>query len=80
MENIIKDLTDLKKQIDEGKKNLAQLEGRKEELMSSLERDFKVSSLSEAEKSLKKMQEAIEKKEKLIETKYKRLREDFEWE
>ena len=79
MEEIIKDLTSLKRQIDEGKKSLAQLEGRKEELTSSLERDFKVSSLPEAEKSLKKMQETIEKKEKSITEKYEELRRNFEW-
>jgi len=78
-DDIIKDLNELQKQIVEGKRKVAQLEGRKEEQLKRLKVEFDVSTIAEAQKLLVKKETLHGGMKKMILEKYKTLKEQFEW-
>ena len=53
------DLLNLKKDIDEAKKEILQLEGQKKALMTQLKEDWDCTTLEQAEKKLKGMQRKL---------------------
>lgn len=64
MANITDKLIDLKEKIDEAKNNKAKAEGKQEELMSQLKKEFGITTLTQAERKLIKLEEealALEK-------------------
>lgn len=79
METIIKSLNKLKDEIDQSKKKLSQLEGRKDEILRVLREEFGVSSFAEAEKKLSKDSDRLSKLRVEIEADYKKLSTKFDW-
>lgn len=79
MEKIIKDLTSLKKGIDEAKTNIAKLDGREQETLSQLKNNYNLSSIEEIEKEIAKLTKEEAVLIKIIEEDYKSLREIAEW-
>jgi len=79
MDEIAKSLGELKKQIEESKRKVAQLEGRKEEQLKRLKTDFDVSTIGEAQKLLDKKGILRDKMKKTITEKYESLKKQFEW-
>jgi len=78
-DDIIKDLNELQKQIAEGKRKVAQLEGRKEEQLKRLKVEFDVSTIAEAQKLLVKKETLRDKMKNTIIEKYESLKKQFEW-
>jgi len=74
-----KDLLDLKKGIDEAKLNQAKLKGREEELLSQLKKDHGLSSVEEASKKVLTLEASRVSIEKNIIDKYSVLKEKYEW-
>jgi len=79
IDDITKDLNELQKQIAEGKRKVAQLEGRKEEQLKRLKADFDISTSTEAQKLLVKKETLRDKMKKTIIEKYESLKKQFEW-
>jgi len=79
MDEIAKSLGELKKQIEESKRKVAQLEGREEEQLKRLKTDFDVSTIGEAQKLLDKKGILRDKMKKTITEKYESLKKQFEW-
>jgi uncharacterized membrane-anchored protein YhcB (DUF1043 family) len=73
------ELQRLKENIDNAKSNLSKLEGREEELLNQLKKDFGVTSVAEADKKIKEMQKEYDKIEKHIEDEYKKLKDQYDW-
>lgn len=79
MEEIVKDLNNLKDEIASSKEKLSKLKGREEELMKRLKSEFGLSSLEAAQKKIGKDTDQLEKIREEIETEYKELKDNFEW-
>ena len=74
-----KDLLDLKKGIDEAKINQAKLKGREEELLNQLKKDHGLSSVEEASKKVLTLEASRASIEKNIINKYSELKEKYDW-
>ena len=72
-----KDLLRLKKDIDEAKNTLAELNGQKGTLTKQLKENWDCSTIEEAEKVLKKMQIEIEKIQEDIDSGISELEEIY---
>lgn len=79
MEKIIKELTSLKKGIDEAKTNIAKLDGREQETLTQLKNNYDLSSIEEIETEINKLTKEETTIAKIIEEDYKSLREIAEW-
>lgn len=79
MKDILKDLAQLKKGIDEAKTNISKLDGREQETVKQLQSAEKLSTLEEA----KSLYADLEKQEQTliaeIKGKYKELKEQYDW-
>lgn len=78
MNEILKDLEKLGKEIDEAKKNVAQYEGQKFQLMKQLE-ELGFKTIEEAQKNILLLSKEEEKLTKEIESDYKELKEQYQW-
>lgn len=72
-------LLKLKKQIDESKIKLAELDGRKKTLTETLKKTWKCSTVKEAEMKLESIKKEIEALEEKKQRKIKKLEEDYEF-
>ena len=54
------ELLELKREIEEAKENLSKLEGRKEQLLEQLQKQYGIKTLVAAEKKKKSLEEEIE--------------------
>ena len=72
-----KDLLRLKKDIDEAKNTLAELNGQKVTLTKQLKENWNCSTIEQAEKQLKKMQVEIEEMQEDIDSKISELEEVY---
>ncbi len=79
METIIKSLTDLEKQIEEAKRNIAVQEGRKAETLNQLKNEFSLDTIEEAISEEAKESIAIDKLEKEIRQGFASLKEKYNW-
>lgn len=79
MENIEKELERLKKQIDEAKANVSNLEGQETVSLKQLKEAFGITAVEGARKELAKMDKSLEDKKKVIETRFERLKTQFAW-
>lgn len=79
MNEIITELNKLKSGIDEAKKQVSNLEGRKEEALKRLKDEFHLNTVELAEKWLAKTGESLQKQEKEIKVRFERLKEQYEW-
>jgi hypothetical protein len=78
MQDIIKSLEKLGKEIENSKKTLAQYEGREVELLRRLE-GFGVSSVEEAEEKLLLLKEEAVKLEAEITKEFASLKAEYDW-
>jgi flagellar biosynthesis chaperone FliJ len=76
---IADELSKLGKEIEAAKKQVAQLEGRKAEVMDRLKKEFDCSTIEDAEKLLGELTEEIEKSENQITKDFASLKEKFQW-
>jgi hypothetical protein len=76
---VLKDLQELKKGIDEAKINQAKLSGREEELLKQLKKDHNLSSVKDASNQISLFATTLSKLEASIIGKYKELKEKYEW-
>ena len=72
------ELLDLKKEIEESKENLSRLEGKKEQLMEQLQKNYGVKTAEAAQKKIKTMEKDIADWDKKIEQVTAKLEEHFE--
>jgi hypothetical protein len=79
LQAIQKDLSELRKGIDLAKTDLANLDGRKSELLRQLEKNHELSSEEEVNEEIKRISEEMASEEAAIEKIYKELKEDFSW-
>ena len=79
MEEILKELTNLQETIAESKSNVAKFQGRKEEILNSLKKEFNVKTITEAEKKLSSLEDSQTKLEKEIQGAFDKLKEEYEW-
>jgi uncharacterized membrane-anchored protein YhcB (DUF1043 family) len=79
MSDIQSELGRLKTAIDEAKSEKAKLEGRSQELLNQLKTDFKLDSISSAEKEIVKLKNRLEKLDEEISKQYDLLKEKYEW-
>ena len=70
-------LSDLKVEIEEGKSNLANLEGRKAQLLETLQKEYGVKTIPSAEKKVKELQKQIEELDADIQTTTEKLEEQL---
>lgn len=77
--NIQTDLTELKKNIDLAKTNLAKLDGRNQELLLQLKKNHGLSSIEETNERIQSLTKEIAEEEKRIEKEYAALREEYDW-
>lgn len=76
---IAEELTKLGKEIQSAKNSVAQLEGRKAEVMDRIKKDFDCNSVEDAEKLLDEMTIELEEINKTIEQDFNKLKENFSW-
>ncbi len=79
MRKVIEELSALKKNIDEAKIKIAQLDGREQETMKQLKDIYGLDSLAKAEKEIAYLEKEELRLAKEIENDYKKLKEDYEW-
>ncbi len=79
MDKILKELTDLQETIAQTKKSVAQLEGRRDEILNQLKKEFKVASIAEAEKKLATLKKESTELENTIQKDFKKLKDEYEW-
>jgi len=79
MEDIVKDLEQLRKKIDEVKVRKARLEGQDREVDAQLRSEFNCRSLEAAEERLESGRKKLEAAEREIESQYRQLKENYEW-
>lgn len=79
MQEIIKELTNLKDQIELTKKNVSVLEGRKQETLNQLQKEFGLKTIEEAEKKSTSLEKELNTISKEIEKEFAQLKEDYEW-
>jgi hypothetical protein len=79
MEQILKELTNLQQTIADNKTTAAQLEGRKEETLNQLKKEFQVKTIAEAEKKEVSLLSEQNKIEKLIRDDFAELKEKYDW-
>lgn len=79
MNEIVKKLDNLGTKIESAKKTINQLEGRKEELLNRLKKEFEVSDIEEAKKLLEEFKEYEKELSALIEKEFNKLQEDVKW-
>jgi len=79
MEEIIKSLTSLDKQIEDAKRNIAIQEGRLEETVKQLKDEFGLDTIVEAEELEMKEKAELESLSKDIEQRFSKLKKKYEW-
>ena len=79
MRKVIEELSALKKNIEEAKIKIAQLDGREQETMKQLKTTYGLNSLGEAEKEIARLEKEEIRLAKEIENDYTKLKEDYEW-
>ena len=79
MEEIIKSLTSLDKQIEDAKRNIAVQEGRLEETVKQLKDEFGLDTIVEAEELEMKEKAELESLSKDIEQRFSKLKKKYEW-
>jgi len=79
MEDILKDLEELDKQIGEAKRTLAVFEGNKQSLLKRLKEEFNLHTISEVTKELAKLEKENIALTNTIQEKYNDLRASYEW-
>lgn len=72
------DLLKLKKQVDEAKTKVSELNGHKTALLKQLKEDWKCNSIEDAEKKLKSMNKEIDDLSQQIETGIEELKSKYE--
>lgn len=72
-------LLKMKEKIDKAKEDIARMEGRKEQLYKTLEKDLGCKTLKEAEKKLAEMNKELDKKETILTAGVTGLEEKYEW-
>lgn len=77
--SMLQELDTLGKEIEAAKKSVAQLEGRKAEILSSLQKDFGVTDVQDACRQIEQNTIELNKLKKTIEAEYNNLKEVFQW-
>lgn len=67
------ELLDLKKDIEEGKENLSKLQGKKEQMLETMAKEYGVKSIAAAEKRIKELEKKIEQHDTDIATATEKL-------
>jgi len=78
-DDVIRQLEKLDKEIEAAKNDLGRSEGRLSALMQSLERDFSLKTLDEAEKELASLKNQIEKMRSEFDSSFAKLKESYQW-
>jgi predicted nucleic acid-binding Zn-ribbon protein len=79
VEFISKEIDRLASILETAKKNKATLEGRLEESMDRLKKEFGFDSLEDAQSALSELEEQIENMSVDINQKFQKLQEKYEW-
>lgn len=79
MANTGEKLLRMEKKINEAQQQIATLNGRKEELLKQLFRDFDLKTVSQAEKFLETETKKLEKDKAKFEQKFIKLSETYNW-
>lgn len=79
MDEIIKELTTLRKEIDKSKTRFDQLSGREEEILKRLKTEFNVDSIEDAEKLLHDLGIKLKTMEEEIRSDFDTLKLEYEW-
>ena len=77
MQDVVEKLNRIKKRIDKAKKEMAMLEGKKEQLLARLKSEFRVDSIEQAKKKLETLKDKKDRIETEIEEKMSKLEEYF---
>jgi len=73
-------LLKMKTKIDEAKNELSKLEGKQEQLIDSLNKDFDCKTIEDAEQKLRKTEIELDKKEKELNNGLLELEKKYNWE
>ena len=79
MNDMMKDLEDLKKEIESAKSDKIRLEGERDGLNKRLRNEFNCRTLAAAKKKLADLKKMREKTEAAAKDKYEKLKGDYEW-
>lgn len=79
VEDIIDDINELMKEIEDAKQEHSTKQGQVETLLDNLKEEFDVNSLEEVQELLKKLEEQRDKKMEKLAADYKKLRADYDW-
>lgn len=79
MDEIIKSLESLDRQIQDAKRNVAVQEGRLKENLQQLKNEFNIDNLDDAIKEESILLSKIEIDKKQIEEKFAKLKEQYDW-
>ena len=77
MQDVVEKLNRIKKRIDKAKKEMAMLEGKKEQLLARLKSEFRVDSIEQAKEKLETLKDKKDRIETEIEEKMSKLEEYF---
>ncbi len=77
--SITAELTKLEKEIQAAKTSVNQLEGRREEILDRLKKEFQVDNLEEANELLEDLNEDVSKMEAVITKEFNELKGKFSW-
>lgn len=72
-------LLKMKKKIEDGEKEQANLQGRIDSLFEQLEKEFNVKSIEEAESLMKKLEDKIDKMDKDLKRMTTELEKAYDW-
>ena len=79
MQEVQRDLAELKKGIDLAKTNLAKLDGQESQLLLQLKKSHELSSEKQIQPEIDRLTKEISKEESSIESDYKKLKEVYQW-
>lgn len=77
--SIIAELTELGKEIEKAKREVAQLEGRRAEIMDRLKKEFDCLTIEEADNLLEQLDYSMKILEVEIQKDFDKLKETFTW-
>lgn len=76
---LVKRLSDLKQNIEDKKAKKQRLQGRREQLITILKKEFKIEKFSIAKEKLQAMTKKIKKDKSILEKEVEKLEEKFPW-
>lgn len=79
MQEALKELQDMQKEIENANRKMDTLNGRKEEVLNRIKEEFKINSLEEAEQFIQQETVALQTQESILLSEYNLIKDKFVW-